>query len=358
MEQTTAILVNYHCAADIAQAVHSVLVDAPSVRVVVVDNSESIQEAQRLRHSLPVSVELLVADRNLGFGVACNWAAVHAPSDYYWLVNPDVRVQPGCLAALLNALKSDPVLGAVAPRQCLDLERKWLFSPSWLPASIDTWVRERALREPAVAKRYGRAVRAESLKLWGATTKPVLQRALSGAAMLVRRHCLPVDSSLFDPAYFMYFEDSDLCRRLRRAGWRMAVVPLAEAVHLWRMGGHKNDLMERSAPVYFNQHFRNSPWLTKAQTVIGHDAVINSEMPIWYPDRPPQLPVSWTKGWSVEISPLEVFLPSVGQVGFGSLIPWPKQVVDAVGGVPLFARLGSLGAGQEEAMILALNSGE
>ena len=357
MERTTAILVNYHCGADIAQAVRCVLTDAPTVRVVVVDNSQSAQEALRLRQSLPGGVELLVADCNLGFGVACNWAASHAPSDHYWLINPDVRVQPGCLDALLAALKADPRLGAVAPRQYLDLERKWLFSPSWLPASIDAWVRERVLREPTVAARFGRAVRAESLRLWCATTSPVSQRALSGAAMLVRRSCLPVGASLFDPAYFMYFEDSDLCMRLRRGGWRMAVIPTAEAVHLWRMGGHKNDLMQRSEPIYFNQHFRNSPWLTKAHAAMSHPVMGRAAMEIWCPSRPPQIPTTWTKGWSLEVSPLGVFLPSVGQVGSGPLIPWPTDVVDAVEGSPLVARLGPLDMGHTETMTLALNIG-
>ena len=357
MERTTAILVNYHCAADIAQAVRSVLADAPTVRVVVVDNSVSTQEALRLRRWLHPNVELLVADRNLGFGAACNWAVAHAPSDHYWLINPDVRVQQGCLRALLGALKADPGLGAVAPRQYLDLARKWLFSPSWLPASIDAWVRERALREPTVTMRFGRAVRAESLKLWCATTSPVAQRALSGAAMLVRRGCLPVDGCLFDPAYFMYFEDSDFCMRLRYGGWRMAVIPMAEAVHLWRMGGHKDDLMQRSAPIYFNRHFGGSHWLAKAHAIASHPVMSSSAIPVWWVDHPLKVPAPWVNGWSLEISPLGVFLPSVGQVGSGPLIPWPDEVVDAVKGAPLLARLAPLQVEDIDPMTLLLNTG-
>lgn len=354
MASVTAILVNYHGADDILAAVAAVLDDEPAVRVVVVDNSESEEESARLRFSLPVHVQLLVAPRNLGFGAACNWAASEATADFYWLVNPDLRVQPGCLAHLLGALRSDPRLGAVSPRQFLDVNRRWKFSPSWLPTGIDVWVRERALREPKVLACYGRAVRAETLRLWGAGTSPVYQRALSGAAVLIRHACLSPIYGMFDPDYFMYFEDSDLCVRLRRSGWRMAVVPQAEAVHLWRMGGHKNQLMADAAPRYFDRHFSKSRWLSEGRALARLPQAPLVPQHVWEPGAAFGVPRAWRSGWSLEISYQALFLPSVGLLGSGEWVPWPAELVDAVEGVPLVARMGPMAEGVGQPIIVQL----
>jgi GT2 family glycosyltransferase len=245
----TAILVNYFGHADIALAVASLHADAPALDIIVIDNSDDAQEAAALQAALSfaASVTIATAPRNLGFGQACNWAASMRPdAAFYWLVNPDVRVLPGCLAALLGTMNAHPSLGAVAPLQFLDEAQTCLFSPSWRPTAIGMWASEVAQRQPRAWQRHTAAVCAESRRVLqlkqqaeqGRTT-PLLQRALSGAIVLLRRQALEQIGGMFDPRYFMYYEDSDLCLRLRRGGWGMALAPQARALHLWTMGGHK-----------------------------------------------------------------------------------------------------------------------
>ena len=118
----------------------------------------------------------------------------------------------------------------------------------------------------------------------------------------------------------------------------MAVVPGAKALHLWEMGGHKDDLMQASAPLFFGAHHSDSRWLkrlnsTRLQTDWGPDRVS------WQIGAELQVPAAWTEAWLLELSPLPVLLPSVGCLGHGASVPWPAAVVRAARGAPLFARL-------------------
>lgn len=355
MQSVTAILVNYRGAFDIVLAAQSVRVDAPTANIVVIDNSECVAQVAHLRTHLPAGVELLVAPSNLGFGAACNWGAAHCPAEGYFLVNPDVRVLPGCVERLVNAMAFNPRIGAIAPVQFLDEAQIWRFSPAWLPSAVGGWARELAARSGAAQARLDRAVRAESFRLWaaGEGAMPLRQRALSGAALLVRHECLDPTFGLFDPRYFMYFEDSDLCVRLRRQGWQLAVVPGAKALHLWQMGGHKNDLMAAAAPVFFGRHHANSDWLEKTRHLQAEAVPVQPQFE-WRAGEPLQVPEAWHSGWMLELSPLVAFLPSVGCVGAGPVVRWPASVALAAQGAQFYARLTPLGQCQLQPKTAAL----
>ena len=355
MQSVTAILVNYRGAADIVLAAQSVRANAPVTHIVVVDNSECNAQVAHLRTHLPDGVALLVAPSNLGFGAACNLGAAHRPADGYFLVNPDVRVLPGCVERLVNAMACHPGLGAVAPVQFLDAPQIWHFSPAWLPSAVGAWARELAVRSVLAQSRMTRAVQAETFRLWaaGADAMPLRQRALSGAALLVRHECLHPAFGLFDPRYFMYYEDSDLCVRLRRQRWQLAVVPGAKALHLWQMGGHKNDLMAAAAPVFFDKHHANSIWLEKARHVQAMPASVQSHA-LWRTGEPLNVPRAWQSGWMLELSPLPVFLPSIGRLGVGAVVSWPEAVVSAAKGAQFYARLTPLGRSQSQPIIATL----
>lgn len=340
-QPVTAVVVNYHGAGHVVAAVRSILADEPAVQVVVVDNSESAAQARELRDGLPVGAELIVAPVNLGFGRACNLAVSRAPAAFYWLVNPDARVLPGCLALLLKALEDDTSLGAVAPLQYLDAARQWLFSPAWLPTAIDQWVRQRTARPGRDRDRYDRAVRAETLRLWRSHghDAALSQRALSGSNLLIRQRCIDLQMGLFDPAFFMYFEDSDLCMRLRRRRWRLAVAPRAQALHLWTLGTYKDDLMQQSRPLYHQRHLADSVWPERAARLGMPAARPEDAWPSWS-SGDWALPAAWQPGWSVEISPTPAFSPCIGRLGSGASVPWPGEVIAAMPGVPLYVRIG------------------
>lgn len=76
---------------------------------------------------------------------------------------------------------------------------------------------------------------------------------LSGAVMMVRRTAALAAKGLFDPDYFMFFEDSDLSVRLTRAGYLLAMVPVASAEHEYRHKAFKAGMMATSHHQYFSK---------------------------------------------------------------------------------------------------------
>jgi GT2 family glycosyltransferase len=296
--QCCAILVNYKGAEDTAQAARSVLADEPDVELIVIDNSVDEQEFARLAQLLPSKARLIPAAQNLGFGRACNLAFNETAADFIFLVNPDVRVLPGCIAALASAMRDDNLIGAVAPRQYLDDSCKWLLPPSWFPTPLRAWATEMAMRNSLMALRVCRAQRAEALRYWTAS-HGVTQRALSGGALMVRRSVVSPTEPLFDPRFFMYFEDSDLCLRLKQKGFRLAMVPQARAVHRWRNQSHKAELMEQAASQYFEKHGGvQNRWLKKARVTATGSTVrpMHREIRL-FSEHGLVIPEVWAKAW-------------------------------------------------------------
>ena len=186
--------------------------------------------------------------------------------------------------------------------------------------------------------------RTQALALWQAQkAQPVA--ALSGGHVLLRCTALQSAGGLFDPAFFMYWEDSDLMRRLHLAGWRLLIDPKAKAIHAYEHSEQKNALLANGWPVYERKHFSAWPWRWL-------DALLRH-----CPSAPPQ-PINWTRldlrgdgvrieipqhlhtGWLLEIALTPDFLPACGQLGTGPELHLPAQLLRRLGGLALYLRLG------------------
>lgn len=337
----SAILVNYHGAADTAAAAKSAIAGTPGLDVIVVDNSADDCEFDSLKQLLPGEARLLRASHNLGFGRACNLAFNNSDSDFVFLVNPDVKILPGCISSLIAELQRDHGVGAVAPRQYLDDACQWLLPPSWFPTTVRAWATEVALRESGHARRLSRALRAESLRYWTAS-QAVTQRALSGGAMLIRRSAIGPSNELFDPSFFMYFEDSDLCGRLKRNGYRLEMLPRAVAVHRWRNQAHKAALMAEGAAMYFHKHWgATNRWREKAALLAQRPGLLQLLGACRaFPSAGLVVPNDWESGWLLELSPSPLLSPSIGHLGAGLLVDFPHEALANFEGSPVFGRLG------------------
>lgn len=262
-----AILVNYHGAADTLGALASL--PWPLLQAVhVVDNSCCAREVEQLRAGMQAwpRARLHIAEENLGFGRANNLAWQHTRADHVLLLNPDARLREGALAALLEAMAGDARLGAVAPRMDWTEEGHLvlpnLSSQSPFARVADAAASRWAAWAPrAFAQRGARHARRTMRMMSSATAMEA--PALSGAALLLRRQAVQAAGGLFDPAYFMFFEDTDLSQRLRHAGWRLAVLPRARAWHAWHNRPEKAALMQQSEAVYLRRYHTRSDWLRR-----------------------------------------------------------------------------------------------
>lgn len=198
----TAIVVSY----DSAQVLPSCLaaLAGEGVHIIVVDNASADASAEIAAEQ---GAQILRNARNEGYGRANNRGARAATTPFVLIVNPDLEVQPGAIAALLAAAEAYPDAAAFAPR---------LVEPSGR-----VFLQPRSLLSPDHLNKAARITLPE-----GDACLPFL----SGACLLLRREVFLALGG-FDPAIFLFYEDDDLCRRLREAGQALVHVDAATARH-------------------------------------------------------------------------------------------------------------------------------
>lgn len=218
MSKITVVIVTYHsrgCISD-ALAALAVAIQEGLVECTVVDNESKDGTAEFIEQQYPW-VRLMRAGENLGFGRGCNLGYKDSQSDYILFLNPDAVIEPDAIRLLLNFMEKGPRVGIAAPAI---IEPQGTLQPSFVfpsPASI--------LAEAVGLNRFIRFFR---YIIPGSAPRRV--DCVGGALMLVRRTLLDQLNG-FDPRYFLYFEETDLCLRASRAGWEVWTVGEAIARH-------------------------------------------------------------------------------------------------------------------------------
>jgi N-acetylglucosaminyl-diphospho-decaprenol L-rhamnosyltransferase len=222
--------------------------------VVVVDNNSDDGCAEALTAADPDAV-FVALGANLGFGTAANLGVSRVAHPYVLILNPDVVVEPGTVKALVAALEREPQLAVVGPR--VENPDGTLYPsvrrfPDWPVAAGHAF-----LGFVAPRNRWSRAYK---LLDWD-HSRPGDVDWVSGACFLARRSAFDAVGG-FDPSYFMYVEDVDLCWRLWRAGWRVGYEPAGRVVHTV---GVSTD----QAPYRMILEHHRSLWRFAARTVTG-----------------------------------------------------------------------------------------
>lgn len=201
LAEVTVVVVCYNSGAVLAECLGSI---PPAVRLVVVDNASADDSAGLAARRAPWA-QVIRADRNLGFGRAANLGFSQAETRYGLLLNPDTRCAPGMVEALLDAASRYPDAGLLAPG---------IFTPDG-------------------AMQYGRLPIFERRRRRAAPVPPVgdcCAGYVGGAAMFFPLAAFRAIGG-FDPAIFLYYEDDDLCMRMRRAGYSLVHVQAARLDH-------------------------------------------------------------------------------------------------------------------------------
>ena len=177
--------------------------------VVVVDSGSTDGTAEVVAHYAPHGVRWQPLGVNRGFGAGANRGVSATMSEFVFVGNPDLIVEPQCLKTLRAALADDNRLAIVGPQVC-DLDGAMYPSARSFPNLLDAaghgflgliW------KGNPWSKRYLRPDRID----W-----------ISGTAMLIRRSAFESVGG-FDESYFMYVEDVDLSWRLNEQGWKVAL---------------------------------------------------------------------------------------------------------------------------------------
>jgi len=205
------------------------------LELVVVDNASRSDQSRELALLAREGARVERSPSNLGYAAGMNRALAQtrgAASDLVLVLNPDLALLPGALGRMLATHAATPGLGALGPRAFLDPARQWRMPPNRLPTRRAQAMAERAEHDPRLAAGLARERARHALREWTASA-PIGVEMLSGACLLLSRGAVDAAGGLFDERYPLYYEDTDLFRRLDRAGLGLVLEPRAEIVHHW-----------------------------------------------------------------------------------------------------------------------------
>jgi hypothetical protein len=221
------VIVSFNTRETLRECLQSVLIEMEKIEVeiIVVDNNSADGSAEMVEQEFP-EVHLIRAGTNLGFGAANNLALQRARGGYFVLLNSDAFFRPGALATAIREMDDHPDCGLAGGRL---IGRDGRLQPSArsFPTILDDILvfTGLAARYPK-SKFFGRSDRT-----WADPNEPAEVDWVPGAFCIIRPTALS-RVGLFNPAFFLYFEEVDLCLRIKRAGYKIWYWPDVTVVHL------------------------------------------------------------------------------------------------------------------------------
>jgi GT2 family glycosyltransferase len=206
------LTVNYYSTCLIARLIDSIPAtqDIPH-QIVVVNNSTDDRSIQELHTE---SLQILDAKTNLGFGKACNlglnWIYERNPNAIVWMINPDTYLPENTLEKVSPFFNAHPELSIVGTRIDTPAGEIWFAGGQFIP-------------------KLG-AILSTNLLSSHPDTAYVSCDWVSGCSLLINLRHFP-ECPQFDPAYFLYYEDFDFCRRYAMQGHQIAVTSQFAIVH-------------------------------------------------------------------------------------------------------------------------------
>lgn len=214
-----------------------------SLEVIVLDNASPDRSYEVAKNHIlkPIAIQ---NGENLGFSKAINLGIKKSQSDYVLLLNPDTQIKNDALEKLLDFARSQPNLGAVAPR---------LVSPDGKPqASVfhfpTIW---NAIRKDffGCSTCFGKYLPSNRLQ--------IVDCAVMAALLIPKTALLKV--GLLDERFFMYYEDIEFARRLKKAKLPLYYYPKAKVLHIHGASGgfvyHAKSPLLASATIYYGSYY-------------------------------------------------------------------------------------------------------
>lgn len=234
----SALFVNYNSWGLLAQAIGSLEETFPeglSLEVVVVDNASPLDDPEA-RGRVQAAVEriggtVILHDSNDGYGPGMNLAARHSSGRHLLVCNPDIVLMPGCVEGLVRFLDAHPDVWVGEPEPYAEPTLEVQLPVHILPTVSDLFTSTLAVASRHFNAWNNRRRTRAAVPVWG-STEPQDLLMFGGCCFLVPRVMLD-EIGFFDERYPLYFEDTDLAMRVRRAGRRITRVPGARVVHLY-----------------------------------------------------------------------------------------------------------------------------
>jgi GT2 family glycosyltransferase len=224
------------------------------IEAVVVDNDSSDGSAAAVSAEYPQAT-VLIQEKNVGFGRAANIGLERCTGRFVLLLNPDVMLDPQCIGRLADFMLTRPDAGAVGPRLLLadgslDGSARRAFP---VPSTL-------FYRTVGLSRLFPKSPRFGRHNMGYVDESDVHEIDAGSADCLMLRRAALDRVGFFDPRYFMYGEDIDLCYRLKLGGWKVFYLPSAVANHSRREApdqAAKRQMLYEEHRAMWTYHFKH-----------------------------------------------------------------------------------------------------
>lgn len=199
--------------------------DGSQTEVFVVDNASGDGSADMVRSTFP-DVHLIANQQNLGFAAANNQAFRLASGNYFLILNPDAYIRKGALDRAVAFMEKTPDCGLcggkiISPEGNLEPSARRFPSPL-----------SKLLTLSGLSGKFSGSPILNRHEFGGFLhDKPREVDWVPGTFTIIRKEMLD-KIGLFDERFFIYYEETDLCLRARKAGWKVYFIPDAEVMHI------------------------------------------------------------------------------------------------------------------------------
>ncbi|OGH06038.1 MAG: hypothetical protein A2W22_03890 [Candidatus Levybacteria bacterium RBG_16_35_11] len=249
------IIVNYKVKKELFNCIRSIIKSKPKVsyEIIVVDNDEkkTIENSLKKRFK---NVRYIGNPVNSGFGTGNNLGTKNARGEYLFFLNPDTLVERNAIDNLIRSIKNDKKTGVASPllldknRGVYPLQGTLELTP--VRAIFGLSFINKIFPNNPISKKYWQ-------KNWD-KSKDKNVDVVPGTALMIKKDLFERVSG-FDEKFFLYFEEFDLCNRIKDLGFEIKIIASSKVVHLWERSTKKREdikkIFARSKFYYFKKNY-------------------------------------------------------------------------------------------------------
>lgn len=253
--KVSIIIVNYKVKEELLNCISSIYESGSKLNfeIIVVDNDKVKTIEKSLRESFP-KVRYVKSKGNTGFGAGINLGAINAKGEYLLILNPDTLFKNNVIDTLTNFLQKNKLAGAISP---LLLKKNGMaYDPQ---GSMELTPMRAIFNMSFISKIFPKNYISNRFWLRNQKNKKIKEvEVCPGTCFMIRKKLFEKIEG-FDNSFFLYFEEFDLCKRIKEAGYKMFIHQDAKVIHYLGSSTDKNpeskEIFKKSRFLYFKKNF-------------------------------------------------------------------------------------------------------
>jgi GT2 family glycosyltransferase len=258
------ITVTWNSAEFIAEQIKSVQKACTTIKYehIIIDNASSDKTVEIIEKNFP-HIQLIKNSVNCGFAKANNQGARKAQGKFFLFLNPDMKLEEKSLDVVPDFFSDHPQVG-IAGCKLVNIEKRMrsIHKPTKFPHLLSLMII--ALKISVLFP-----------KVWDYFTYPdrelLSERSVDvvrGSFMLMRREIFDTLGFAFDERYYIWFEDVDICREVRKLGYQVLYTPLISCTDYAGQSFKKQNLLQRQKQFFTSAIIYLQKWEPRYKSVI------------------------------------------------------------------------------------------